>query len=44
MSDVSHIDPMFHSLRQFIVDMKVTFIASMALSALVIIVEYLFDI
>ena len=44
MSNVCLIEPMFHSLRQFIVDMKSTFIASMALSALVIIVEYLFEI
>jgi len=35
---------MFHSLRQFIIDMKSTFIMSMALSVVAIIVEYLFEI
>jgi hypothetical protein len=35
---------MFHSLKQFIIDMKATFMVSIALSVIAIVVEYLFDI
>jgi hypothetical protein len=44
MSNGVHTELMFHSLKQFIVDMKGTFIASMALSVVAILIEYIFDI
>jgi hypothetical protein len=44
MSYAVHAEPMFQSLRQFILDMKATFAASMVLSVVAIVLEYLFDI
>ena len=44
MSYVVHTEPMFQSLKQFIRDMKGTFLASVVLSVVAILMEYLFDI
>jgi len=44
MSYGFHTAPMFRSVKQFIIDMKATFIVSLALSVIAIVVEYLFEI